>query len=73
MVLIGNVTRDPQIKQISNDLTVADFGLAVNRKYKTADGEDREDTCFVDCAAFGKQSDMLGQYRPALSRCPLSG
>ena len=62
VILMGNVTRDPQVKQLPNQSVVCDFGLACNRKYRTADGEDREDTCFLDCAAFGKQAEVLGQY-----------
>lgn len=62
VILMGNVTRDPQIKALPNGSQVADFGIAVNRKYRTAGGEDKEETCFVDCAAFGKQAEVIGQY-----------
>lgn len=60
--LMGNVTRDPQLKQLPSEMTAAEFGLAVNRKYKMQDGEEREETCFVDCVAYGKQADVIGQY-----------
>ena len=62
VLLMGNVTRDPQIKALPNGSQVADFGIAVKRKYRTAGGEDKEETCFVDCAAFGKQAEVIGQY-----------
>ena len=62
VLLMGNVTRDPQLKALPNGSQVADFGLAVNRKYRTAGGEDKEETCFVDCAAFGKQAEVIAQY-----------
>src|SRR5947209_1125871 len=62
VVLMGNVTRDPQLKQLPNGSAVADFGLATNRKYRSAAGDDKEETCFVDCAAFGKQAEVLHQY-----------
>jgi len=62
VVLMGNVTRDPQFKQLPNGSAVCDFGLATNRKYRSAAGEDKEETCFVDCAAFGKQAEVLHQY-----------
>jgi single-strand DNA-binding protein len=62
VLLMGNVTRDPQLKTLPNGSQVADFGLAVNRKYRTAQGEDKEETCFVDCTAFGKQAEVIGQY-----------
>ena len=60
--LIGNLTRDPQIKQLPSNTTVADFGLAMIRRYKTSGGEEKEEVCFIDCAAFGKQADVIGQY-----------
>src|SRR4051812_42692395 len=62
VTLIGNLTRDPQIKHLPSDTTVADFGLAMSRRYKTQGGEDREEVCFIDCSAFGKQADVIGQY-----------
>jgi single-strand DNA-binding protein len=62
VTLIGNLTRDPQVKQLPNQSTVADFGLASNRRFKTQAGEDREEVLFIDCAAFGKQAEVIGQY-----------
>lgn len=62
VMLMGNITRDPQLKQLPSQTVVAEFGLAVNRRYRTADGEEREETCFVDCSAFGKQAEVLAEY-----------
>ena len=62
VILMGNVTRDPQLKQLPNQTVVAEFGLAASRKYRTAEGEDREEVCFVDCTAFGKQAEVISQY-----------
>jgi single-strand DNA-binding protein len=62
VTLIGNLTRDPQSKQLPSSTTVCDFGLAMNRRYRTQAGEDREEVCFVDCAAFGKQAEVIQQY-----------
>lgn len=62
VTLLGNVTRDPQLKHLPSQQVVAEFGMAMNRKYRTAAGEDREDVCFVDCAAFGKGAEVIGQY-----------
>ena len=62
VMLMGNLTRDPQTKQLPSNTSVVEFGLAVNRRYKTQTGEDREETLFVDCAAFGKQGDVIAQY-----------
>lgn len=62
VILIGNLTRDPQTRQLPTQSMVAEFGLAMNRKFKSADGEDREDVCFVDCTAFGRQAEVIAKY-----------
>jgi single-strand DNA-binding protein len=62
VILIGNLTRDPQLKYLPSQTAVAEFGLAVNRKFKSATGEDREEVCFVDCTAFGRTGEVINQY-----------
>jgi len=62
VILIGNLTRDPQTRQLPTQSMVAEFGLAMSRKFKSADGEDREDVCFVDCTAFGRQAEVIAKY-----------
>jgi single-strand DNA-binding protein len=62
VILIGNMTRDPQLKYLPSQTAVVDFGMAMNRKFKGANGEDREDVCFVDCSAFGKTAEVINQY-----------
>ena len=62
VMLIGNLTRDPDLKFTPGNQAVCEIGLAVNRKYRTKDGEDREETTFVDCEAWGKQAEVLKQY-----------
>ncbi len=62
VVLMGNLTRDPQLKHLPSNLVVAEFGLACNRRYRTAAGEDKEETAFVDCTAFGRQAETISQY-----------
>jgi single-strand DNA-binding protein len=64
VVLMGNVTRDPQVTQLPSQTVVAKFGLAVNRKFRTQSGEELVDTCFVDCEAFGKQGEVIARYCP---------
>src|SRR5688500_19776823 len=59
---MGNLTRDPQVKHLPSQMVVVEFGLAVNRKYKTADGADKEEAAFVDCTAFGRQAETIRQY-----------
>jgi single-strand DNA-binding protein len=62
VILIGNLTRDPQLKYLPSQTAVVDFGLATNRRFKGANGEDREEVTFVDCSAFGKQAEVINQY-----------
>lgn len=62
VLLMGNLTRDPQLKYLPSQMAVAEFGLAINRRFRTAQGEDREETTFVDCAAFGKTGEVINQY-----------
>ena len=62
VLLIGNLTRDPQLSYTPAQTPVVDFGLATNRKYTAQDGSLREDTCFVDCQAFGKQAETINKY-----------
>jgi single-strand DNA-binding protein len=62
VMLMGNLTRDPQLKHLPGNLVVADFGLACNRRYRTAAGEEKEEVAFVDCAAFGRQAETIGQH-----------
>ena len=60
IVLSGNITKDIIVNQTSAGKPVCNFSIAVNRKYKTQDGEKITD--FFDCTAFGKTADFLGQY-----------
>src|SRR5215213_1068206 len=63
VLLMGNLTRDPQLKYLpSSNTAVAEFGIACNRKFRTAQGEDREEVTFVDVTAFGKQAEVINQY-----------
>jgi single-strand DNA-binding protein len=62
VILVGNLTRDPQLRFLPSQMAVVDFGLAMNRKFKTATGEDREEVCFVDCSAFGKTAETINKY-----------
>jgi single-strand DNA-binding protein len=62
VILIGNLTRDPQLKYLPSQTAVVEFGLAMNRKFKSATGESREEVCFVDCSAFGKTAEVINQY-----------
>ena len=62
VLLMGNLTRDVELKYTPSNQAVANLGIAVNRRYKTADGEQREDTTFVDCEAWGRTAEVMNQY-----------
>jgi len=62
VILMGNLTRDPQLSYLPSQTPVVELGLAVNRQWKGQDGQKREETCFVDCKAFGRQAEVLNQY-----------
>src|SRR5262245_9035760 len=62
VMLMGNLTRDPQLKYLPNQTPVVEFGLAVNRRWKGPNGEDREETTFVDISAFGRTGEVINQY-----------
>jgi single-strand DNA-binding protein len=62
VMLIGNLTRDPELKYTPGNQAVCEIGIAVNRKYRTKDNEEREEVTYVDCEAWGKQAEVIKQY-----------
>lgn len=62
VLLMGNLTRDPQLSYLPSQTAVVEFGLAVNRRWTGRDGENKESTCFVDCRAFGKTAETINKY-----------
>lgn len=60
--LIGNVTRDPEVKYTPKGSAVTDLGLAINRYYTTETGEKREEVTFVDVTLWGRQAEIAGEY-----------
>ncbi|MBE86771.1 MAG: single-stranded DNA-binding protein [Verrucomicrobiales bacterium] len=62
VILMGNLTRDPELRYTPKGTAVAKLGLAVNRTWRNADGQQQDETTFVDVDAFGKQAETLGQY-----------
>jgi single-strand DNA-binding protein len=62
VVLLGNLTRDPQLRYLPSQMAVVDFGLAVNHKFRTKSGEDREEVLFIDCSCFGRGAEVINQY-----------
>jgi len=62
IILVGNLTRDPQLSYTPANTAVCKFGLATNHKWKDREGNPREEVCFVDCTAFGKAGETFNQY-----------
>lgn len=62
IILMGHLTRDPELSSTPSQTPVVNFGLATNRKWKGSDGAEKEEVCFIDCNAFGKQAETLNKY-----------
>ncbi len=60
--LMGNLTRDPELRYLASGTAVANLGLAVNTRYRAQDGELKEDVCFVRIVVWGKQAESCSQY-----------
>jgi single-strand DNA-binding protein len=60
--LAGNLTRDPETKMVGGQQTVCNFGLAINRRWKGAGGEIKEEVTFVDVQAWDRVGELVGQY-----------
>ncbi len=62
VILLGNLTRDPQLSYLPSQTPVVEFGLAINRKWTAQDGSQRDETCFVDCQMYGKRAEVINKY-----------
>lgn len=62
VLLMGNLTRDPQLSYLPSQTAVVEFGLAINRRFKKQDGTQGEESCFVDCQMFGKRAEVINKY-----------
>ena len=62
VLLMGNITRDIELRYTPNNTAVADIGIAVNRKWRNQQGEMQEETSFVDCTAWGRTAEVMSQY-----------
>lgn len=62
VILMGNLTRDPELKYLPSGTAVCEFGMAINHRWRDKDGNQREDVCFVDISAFGRQGETINQY-----------
>ena len=62
VILLGNLTRDPEVRVTPKGTSICQFGLAVNRDYKTESGEKASEVTFVDIEAWGKQAETVARY-----------
>jgi single-strand DNA-binding protein len=62
VMLMGRLTRDPQLSYLPSQTAVVEFGLATTRTFRKQDGSQGEETCFVDCQMFGKRAEIINQY-----------
>jgi single-strand DNA-binding protein len=62
VLLIGNLTRDPELRYSPSGVAVAKFGLATNRISKGQDGEKKEEACFIEIVSFGKTAEFCANY-----------
>ena len=61
-IIAGNLTRDPELRNTPSGATVCGFSVAVNRTYRGADGENKDEVSYIECTAWGKQAETLAQY-----------
>ena len=61
-IITGNLTRDPELRTTPSGSSVCSFSVAVNRVYKDASGEQREDVSYIDCSAWNKLAEVISQY-----------
>jgi len=62
IILVGNLTRDPELRYMPNGGAVCSTGIATNRKFKKQDGSTGEEVCFVDITFFGRTAEVANQY-----------
>ena len=62
VMLMGNLTRPPEVKTLPLGYSVCEFGLAINRKFTTRDGDDREEVTYVELSCFGRGGEVINQY-----------
>lgn len=73
VILMGNLTRDPELRQTPNGQNVVSFSLALNRAYKDAGGEWQEVTDYIDVVAWAQLAERISQYLTKGSRCLVQG
>ena len=76
VIMMGNLTRDPQLTYLPSQTPVVEFSLATNNRWTGQDGNQREEVCFIECRAYGRQAETINKYcskgRPLLIEGRLS-
>ena len=62
VLLMGNLTRDPELRYTPKGTAIVEIGMAINRKWKSETGEAKEEVTFVDVSAFGRTAEVIAQY-----------
>lgn len=62
VIMLGNLTQDPQLSYLPSQTAVVEINLASNRRFKKNDGSQGEEVCFVNCKMFGKRAEVLNKY-----------
>lgn len=62
VILMGNLTRDPEVRTTPNGQSVANFSIAVNRTWKGSDGSQQDSVSYIDCVAWGRTGEVIAQY-----------
>ncbi len=62
VMLMGNLTRDPELRFTPNNTAVCQVGMAINHRWKDQNGEQKEEVTFIDCEAWGRTAEVINQY-----------
>lgn len=73
VIMVGNLTRDVELRYAQSGIAIAKSAIATNRKYKTQNGEQKEEVCFVDFTLFGRPAEIANQYLKKGSKVLLEG
>ena len=72
-IIVGNITRDPELRSTTSGTQVCGFSVAVNRNYKDSSGNNQESVSFIDCSAWGRAGEIIAQYAKKGSGILVSG
>ena len=72
-IIVGNMTRDPELRTTPSGTQVCGFTVAVNRNYKDGSGGNKEQVSFIDCSAWGRSGEIIAQYAKKGSGILVSG